>query len=232
MSSLDSKNISILVVEDDEPLATIINRKLRQLGVDAETVGGGTEAVAELQRKAYDLALVDVGLPGMSGIDVVKRTREAGIATPMIIITNHISKNQEITSYDSGANIFHRKPIDFDLLESQIMGLVKLHMPRSDVTIGKLQLEGDKRMLRVDKVEHKLSFKEFQLIKLLMNNPEKVFSREQVIRFTFKGVYEPQPSSVDTLVSRLRKKLDPDDPESIIATVHGMGFKLGQKYLS
>ncbi len=232
MSAIEDKDVRVLVVEDDESLSTIINRKLKQLGINAKLVHSGDAALKEIQRKHYDLGLIDVGLPDTNGINVVKRARQMGMMMPMIIITNHISKHHEINSYDSGANIFHRKPIDFDLLESQIVGLLKLHLPSDNIVLGKLQLLGERRMLKVGDKELELSFKEFQLVKLLMNNPDKVFNREQVIRYTFKGVYEPQPSSVDTLVSRLRKKIDADDQESVIATVHGMGFKLGEKYLN
>lgn len=230
MTELEEKDVRVLIVEDDESLSTIINHKFKQLGIKAKLVHNGDDALKELQRKHYDLGLMDVGLPDTNGINVVKRARQMGMMMPMIIITNHIDKHHEISSYDSGANIFHRKPIDFDLLESQVIGLLKLHLPSDNIILGQLQLVGERRTLRVKSTEIELSFKEFQLVKLLMNNPDKVFNREQVIRYTFKGVYEPQPSSVDTLVSRLRKKIDAEDQEAVIATVHGMGFKLGDKY--
>jgi DNA-binding response OmpR family regulator len=224
---LDDK--TILVIEDDAGLSLVLKKKLTSLGMDVKVVQSGEEGTYELSTKSWNLALVDLGLPDMNGMEVMSVVREKGIKTPLIVITGNVDRQRERGSYLSGANIFHPKPVDFELLEAQIFSLIGLSAGDEQIQYGHAVLDSSTSSLKVLDHMTELSYKELELLRLLFSNPGKIFSRDQVIRHTFRGVYEPQPGSVDTLVSRLRKKIDAEDSDRVIETVHGLGFRINRR---
>lgn len=221
----------ILLIEDDIPLAFVIRKKLEQVKYVVDVVDNGKAGLNRILTNKYGLALVDIGLPELSGLDITRRVRNHELKTPMIIITNQLAPEVEREVFLSGGNIFHKKPVDFELLLVQIKSLLAFNTVKPVLNIGDLVIDTKKRYVSKAGESVKLSHKEFELLKLLASSPGDVFSRYDIINHTFRGVRDQQLGSIDTLVSRARKKLGDYKGSSVIETVHGSGFRLNVNYM-
>lgn len=220
----------ILVVEDDEPLSFMIARNLESEGYTVDTARDGLEGLAQVKQNKYNLVFVDIGLPRMNGMDLIKNLRSTGFSTPIIVITNQVSPEKEIGTFDLGSNLFHPKPINFDLLKAQVRSLLGVSGKRGPIKLGDLYLEPEKKLVMKAGTQIQLSKKEFDLLMLLINSQGDLLTRDQILSATHIGGYDQEEGSVDTLVSRTRKKLGEYRSESVIETVHGSGFRLNLAY--
>lgn len=220
----------ILLVEDDDHLAYALTRQLEQLGFEMTTATNGNAGLEAVLNTSYDLLIIDIGLPGVSGLEIVTKMRKHNIKAPAIIITSQLSSESERTSFIKGANLFHGKPIDIELLKAQINSLLQQYQPKAIMEAGDLYLDVAKRAVFKEGQQIKLSYKEFELVRLLIECKGEVLTRDDIIRSTYKGVNDPQDGSIDTLVSRTRKKLGEYKDEPVIETVHGVGFRLNSSY--
>ena len=166
----------------------------------------------------------------MSGLVSVTRRREKDMRTPTLMITSLNTNQNEIESFKHGANLFHRKPINFALLESQIKALLKLHEFSPTIRIGDLVIEPQKRIVKKAGQLIKLTPKEFKLFVALATVNGDVLSRQNLLAQTFKGVRDLEESSIDTMVCRIRKKIGKYKGDEVIETVHGVGYRLSLKY--
>lgn len=143
-------------------------------------------------------------------------------------MTSSPQEQNELNAFQYGAHLFHPKPINFVLLDAQIKSLLKLSGFVDALVVGEMTLYPATRMLQLKDRSLVLSPKEYQLMFLLMRNPGRVYSREEIMRATNNRVHDSLESSVDTLISRMRTKLVLPD---IIETVHGVGFRLHRNYI-
>jgi len=222
---------SILLIEDDKNLSFFIQKNLQAAGQNIEASFSGDEGLKMALTKRYGLLIVDIGLPGISGFNVVNKLRTKGIKTPIIIITNDIKAERERESFDKGANLFHKKPINFELLASQVKSLLSIHKMDPVIELGDLFIDTKRRYVSKDGKEIKLSYKEFELLLSLVAGEGEVLSRNDLINETFKGIREVEEGSIDTLVSRVRKKLRKYKGQYVVETVHGVGFRLNLAYI-
>lgn len=220
----------ILIVEDDVPLAYVLSRKIEQIGYLPVTTSDGKKALSELMESDFAVALIDIGLPNMDGLTIVQTIRNENYDTPCIIITSKSSTAKAIESFQNGANLFHAKPINFELLISQIKMLAKQHLGDRTITTDGILIDPLSRKFEIGGKFIPTTYKEFELLKLLINNPNKTFGREEILRRTAKGRRDIEIGSIDTLVSRLRRKLGKN--QEIIETVHGIGFRYNQEAIS
>ncbi len=220
----------VLLIEDDIILSQFIKRKLDKIGIQIRVVGNGAVGLNEAMKNAYSLLLVDIGLPEVSGLTIIDKLRKKGISTPAIIITDGKLPGSEKASFAKGANLYHPKPLDFDLLNIQVSNLLRLHSPKPIIEIGDLYLEPNKRYIRKADKELELSFKEYELILLLISAEGNILSRQEIINRTLRGVTDSDEGSVDTLVSRMRRKLGKYANKHVIETVNGLGFRLNLSY--
>jgi len=222
----------ILLIEDDLTLAFFIKKKLEFKGHILKVVDNGKIGLEQALTNKYAVLLVDISLPEISGLKIVERVRTIGLKTPIIMITDYNIPTNEKESFSKGANIFHRKPLDFDLLSIQVNSLLGYFGPAGIVEIGDLHLELSKRVLKKNGEIISLTYKEFEVILLLIMMQGGVLSRQDIINRTLKGVHDSQEGSVDTLVSRIRKKLGDYLNNPTVETVHGKGFRLNLAYFS
>jgi DNA-binding response OmpR family regulator len=231
---MDTKKASgkILILEDDLTLAYFMRKKLEAYGFTVMVVDEGRIGLLHSLSSEYFLLIIDIGLPNINGFKIISSVRTRGIKTPIIVITNEDIAEREKLSYEKLANIFHAKPINFPLLEAQVLSLAKLAETEERIALGDLVLEPAKHHLQKAGEEINLTGKEYELLLLLIKSKGNVLSRDEILNRTFNGRRESELGSIDTLVSRLRKKLGTYNEAPSIETIHGKGFRLNLSYFN
>jgi two-component system response regulator BaeR len=221
----------ILIVEDDRNLSYFLKKFLRSNDFKTKIVEEGQRALQTALEKNFDLIILDIGLPGISGLELMDRLRAENDNTPVIVVTNQLSQENELHSFSKGANLFHKKPINYDLLLVQIRSFVNNDVDDVEIKLGDIFINPSKRLLLCDEQKVKLTKNEFDFLLLLTVSNGKVFSRYTITHRILNKSHEVEPGAVDTLVSRLRKKLEKYDKDDLIETVYKAGYRLNTDYL-
>lgn len=216
---------SILIAEDEDRIATFVEKGLRAEGYATHVVPDGVDALQLALTGEFDLILLDVGLPGIDGFEVLRRVRAKGLTTPIIMLTARTSTADTVAGLEGGANDYVGKPFTFDELLARIRVRLK-DGETSELTIlehGDLALDLRSRRAIVGGVEIDLSAREFALAEEFLRHPGQVLSREQLLSRVWGYDFDPSSNVVDVYVRYLRNKLGADR----ITTVRGMGYRLG-----
>lgn len=220
----------ILLVDDDPTVRAVVERYLQRAGYAVDAVGDGRTALERLQRQPVDLAILDVMLPGMDGLSVLRRLRDAGDATPVILLTARGEEVDRVGGIELGADDYVVKPFSpRELVARASMVLRRAGPPvaREPVVHGALVVDPGQRRVTVDGDEVALTRLEFDLLHFLASNPTQVFSRAELLEHVWDSSPEWQdPSTVTVHVRRLRRKLEPD-PETPrwVVTARGVGYR-------
>lgn len=218
----------ILVVEDDKHLAGDVVDWLEFEKHTVEHVADGKEADERLRFYQYDLIVLDWELPGVHGIDICKRFRAAGGTTPVLMLTGKGEITDKEAGLDSGADDYLTKPFHLKELTARIRALLRRPavMTGTILKIQNLALDTNTKKLSKDGREIQLSPKEYALMDFLMRHPDEVFSQEALLERVWSSESDASVFSVYTAVKTLRKKITDDGEKSILATVHGLGYRL------
>jgi DNA-binding response OmpR family regulator len=217
----------ILVVEDDDELQDLLKIELTGSHHTVEVAGSGEEALELLEITKFDLILLDVTLPGISGVEMCKTYREQGNVTPILMLTGNRDINDKTTGLDSGADDYLTKPFDTRELHARLRSLLRRgHAATSNkLTARNITLDIDSREVTRDGVSIKLLPKEFALLQFLILNPNKCFKAEALLDRVWQSDRAVTLSTVYTTLKTLRDKVSPGDNE-LIENVHGVGYKL------
>ncbi|MCU9593297.1 response regulator transcription factor [Caldibacillus thermolactis] len=223
--------INILVVEDDNDINQLLCRIIKMSNYHPQPAYSGTEALLYLEKQQWDLVLLDLMLPGMAGEEVLEKITEKG-STPVIIISAKNEKRTKITSLRKGADDFISKPFDIDEVSARIDSLLRRtrypNEPKKQILTHKdIQLDLDSKTVLVNGVNVSLTAREFNILKLLMTTPYKVFSKANVFESVWNEPYHGDDNTVNVHVSNLRNKLTKANPnEEYIETIWGMGYRM------
>jgi len=214
----------ILLVEDDPLLGDGMRAGLRQQGFQVDWVRDGEAAQRELRGEPYAAAVLDLGLPRMDGIDVLRAVRRAGVELPILVLTARDAVPDRIRGLDIGADDYVVKPIDLDELGARLRALVRrAHgRPRERLAAQDVVLEPASRTVYRAGAAVALTNREFDLLHVLMLNAGQVLSREQIEQHLYSWGQEVESNAVEVHVHRLRAKLGTD----LIRTVRGVGYVL------
>ena len=214
----------ILLAEDDTLLGDGLRAGLRQAGFQVDWVRDGLAAERELRAQAYAAAVLDLGLPGMDGMDVLASVRRAGVTLPVLVLTARDAVPDRIRGLDTGADDYVVKPVDLDELAARLRALVRraAGQPQELLQAGGLQLDPAARTVQRDGEPVLLSTREFDLLQALMLNAGRVLSREQLEQHLYSWGREVESNAVEVHIHHLRKKLGAD----CIQTVRGVGYLL------
>lgn len=214
----------ILLVEDDALLGDGVRASLRQQGFQVDWVRDGEAAQRELRAHPYAAAVLDLGLPRMDGIDVLRTVRRAGVELPILVLTARDTIPDRIQGLDIGADDYVVKPIDLHELGARLRALVRrAHgQPAERLEAQDVVLEPASRTVYRAGVLVPLSTREFDLLHVLMLNAGRVLSREQIEQQLYSWGQEVESNAVEVHVHRLRTKLGSD----LIRTVRGVGYVL------
>lgn len=224
---------NILVVEDDKEINALLCNILRQNGYYAMSVLSGTQALFTFQKDQFDMVLLDLMLPDLSGEDFLKEIRKTS-HVPVIVISAKGETTVKVEMLRIGADDYITKPFDNDEVLARIeSNLRRYHVWRDGtetLTFGNIQMDLISKTVKVNQKNIVFTSKEFQILKMLMENPRQVFSKESLFESIWKEPYAYDDNTINTHISNIRRKLKMAAPNhDYIETVWGMGYKLNEK---
>ncbi len=214
----------ILLVEDDQLLGDGVKNGLKQYGYTVDWLKDGEAARLALSSETFDLILLDIGLPKMSGLHLLQSIRREGINTPVLILTARESVEDRVKGLDSGADDYLKKPFDLGEVCARIRALVRRSSGRAETVIGykNVVLDPAAHSVKVDGVELILPRREFALLQKLLENMGQVLSREQIAQSLYGWEEEVDSNALEVHIHNLRKKLN----ATYIRTIRGVGYML------
>ncbi len=222
----------ILVVDDDRGILEVVAYSLRGEGFDVETATEGESALERALEQPYDLVILDLMLPRMSGIDVCRRLRAEGRTVPIVMLTAKDAELDRVLGLELGADDYVTKPFSQAELLSRIRALFRRREYERESTdvirqVGGLRLDFGRHEVTVDGKQVRLTASEFKVLTLLASEPERVFSRRQVMEHLWESSFVGDEHAADVHISNLRRKIERDSayPERIV-TVRSFGYKL------
>lgn len=218
----------ILVVEDQKDLNEIIVRKLTSEHYTVDACYSGDEALDFLRCAEYDGVILDIMLPGITGLGVLREMRAAHDSTPVLMLTALGTVEDRVAGLDAGADDYLVKPFDFDELMARVRAMVRRGGERASsvMTSGDLMLDSASRYVERGGKEISLTAKEFDILEYLMQNEGKVLSRDKLSNHIWNYDYDGGSNVIDVYVHHLRKKIDDGFDEKKIITVKGAGYML------
>lgn len=224
----------VLVVEDDDRIADFLLRALTAEGHSCVRAKTGDEAVSLGRNGDFNLIILDLMLPGMSGLDACQELRIRNIKTPMIMLTAMDSTEDIVTGLKMGADDYMTKPFDLDELLARMESVCRrdggISTHAKLLQIGDVTMNLESKTVNVGNRHIDLTAKELLILELLMTYPEKLFSRERILNNVWGMNTDPLTNIVDVYVGRLRKKLG-KDKTPFIETVRGMGYRINPTIL-
>lgn len=215
----------ILIAEDEKRIASFVEKGLHAAGFAVTTASDGPAALARAQSGQFDLMILDIGLPGRNGFDILQILRDEGNRIAVIVLTARDSAADTLRGLEGGADDYMSKPFRFDELLARVRLRLKDGQPGP---VGSLQTHGlelnlKTRRISVDGKRHDLSAREFALAEEFMRHPDQVLSHEQLLSRVWGLDFDPGSNVVGVYVRYLRAKIGADH----IETVRGMGYRLG-----
>jgi DNA-binding response OmpR family regulator len=223
--------MQILIVEDDRRLARQLKKGLDETGHAATTAFDGTEGLAAAQAGEYDVIVLDVMLPRLDGLSVVRQFRRYGGDTPILLLTARDTPEDIIGGLDAGADDYLTKPFSFKVLEARLRALARRKRvePRTLLKIDDLVLDPATHEVRRGTVPIPLSRTEYILLELLMRNSSRVLTRTRLIEAVWGHDRDVQNNTLDVFIRQLRSKIEPLGSSKLIHTVRGVGYSLREE---
>lgn len=223
---------SILVVEDEEKILRLLELELEYEGYAVTKAADGLEALEAYRSKSWDLILLDVMLPGISGIELLRRIRTNDVHTPVILLTAKNSVEDKVSGLDLGANDYITKPFQIEELLARIratlrMRSVKPHEVEEEeewLTLADLKINEKTREVTRGTEQIELTPREFDLVVYLLKNKRQVLNRDQIMEAVWGYDYYGDTNVVDVYIRYIRKKVDLPDLAPLIHTVRGVGY--------
>ena len=212
----------ILLVEDDPLLGDGLTIGLRQSGFAVDWLKDGHSADLALQSEHFDLLVLDLGLPKMTGMEVLQRARSRGNTLPVLVLTARDATGDKIAGLDAGADDYLVKPIDLDELSARIRALLRRSAGRAApvLSVGQISLDPAAHLVTLEGKPVELAGREFALLQLLLENAGRVLSRSQIEQSLYGWRDEPDSNALEVHVHHLRKKLGSER----IRTLRGVGY--------
>jgi DNA-binding response OmpR family regulator len=220
----------ILVVEDEKKLADLLEEGLTKKGFAVDVIDDGQQALTRLSlhRNDYDLVVLDLMLPTLSGIEITRQARERDVTTPILILTARSEVETKVDLLLSGADDYLVKPFSFDELLARIHALSRRPQESKPTILHAGDITLDPASHTVTRAERpiELTLKEFMLLEYFMRHPNEVVNREDLLTHLWDFNYESFSNVIDVHVKNLRRKLDNGDENSLLETVRGIGYRL------
>jgi DNA-binding response OmpR family regulator len=222
--------MKILVVEDEVKVASFVKTGLEEEGYSVDVAYDGKVGLDLLKEMSYDIVLLDLMIPEIDGLEVLRRIRSWGVNTPVLIITAKTAKEDVVKGLDTGSDDYLTKPFSFDELLARIRALLRRAKPADDhiLEYGRVVLNPYSRTLSVSGKETELTEKEFLILEFMLKNREKPLTRNDIAEYAWQNKGE-STNIVDVYVNFLRKKIDSLSPTRYIHTVRGIGYVLKEE---
>ena len=217
----------ILIVEDEERIARFVELELRHEGYAVDKAADGRTGLERMESGTYDLVLLDIMLPGLNGLEVLRRARRT-VDTPVIMLTARDTVMDKVTGLDMGAEDYITKPFEIEELLARIRVRLRKTERRASraLEVGKLSLDPDRHTVHYDGHPVELTHREFELLKILMENEGIVMARSTLMEQVWGYDYMGETNIVDVYMRYLRSKLDDAYGVKLLYTVRGVGYVL------
>ncbi len=217
----------LLVIEDDETLRESLCNQLKQTGFGIEQAADGREGLYFALEYPVDLAIVDLGLPEISGIDVITEVRNKGKIYPILILTARDRWQDKVDGLSAGADDYVVKPFHFEEVSARVNALLRRSggWASSTLVAGPVSLDTTRQELKVNGSEIELTSYEYRIIEHLMMQAGKVISKSELTDRLYDQDFERDSNVIEVFIGRLRKKMDPDNGINPIETLRGRGYR-------
>ncbi|OQY66064.1 DNA-binding response regulator [Microgenomates bacterium UTCPR1] len=221
----------ILLIEDEKRLSHFVKKGLTENGFAVDQAFDGEEGLYLAQQETYDVIILDVMLPKMSGVEVCKKLRSLKKETAILMLTAKSELEDKIEGLDSGADDYLTKPFEFAELKSRINALLRrsYHQVSNNLTVDNLEVDPLKHTVFRNKKPIKLTPKEFAILEQLIRQKQEVVTRTQIIEHVWDYNFDSLSNVVDVFIGTLRKKIDKGEKVKLIHTLHGVGYMITDK---
>ena len=228
--------MKVLIVEDDINVYNMISLSLSNKGYVLEHCDNGSYALELIDTYKYDIVILDLNLPDMNGMDILKYIRKNKLLTPVLILSGDTEVDTRITTLDKGADDYLTKPFSPKELSSRIQAIIRRTMGFSDsiIKIGRLSINLTNRVIKIDDNEIHLTNKEYLILELLAIRKGKIVSKELFLNHLYDGTNEPDMKTIDVFICKIRKTFSKflKDDTDYISTVWGQGYTLKEPVTS
>ena len=220
----------LLIAEDDSRLLTQLDALLQQNGYSVDLADNGNNALYQLQEYNYDLAVIDIGLPGIDGFDVIRKARQNDVRTPVLILTARDRWQEKVEGLDAGADDYLTKPFHNEELLARVKALIRRASGQANPSIqfGPVCLDTVAEEITLNDVRLDLTAYEYKVMEYLLLNPQKIVSKTELTEHIYDQDFDLDSNVIEVFVGRLRKKLDPDGTLKPIETLRGRGYRLNR----
>jgi two-component system, OmpR family, response regulator MprA len=222
----------VLVVDDDRHITEVLRRTLAYEGYTVEVARRGDEALRKVAERPPDLIVLDIMLPGITGLEVCKRLRAAGDNVPILMLTAKDAVPDRVAGLDTGADDYLVKPMELDELLARVRALLRRRNPDQQPEVlryADLELDTGTRMARRGTREFSLSTTEYELLALFMRRPRQVLTRDIIMERVWGYDFEGESNVLEVYIGYLRNKMETEGEPRVLHTVRGAGYVLREK---
>lgn len=218
----------IVIVEDNQPLADGLAKSFRADGHGVDVLYRGDEAEQFLQREMADLLVIDINLPGLSGLEILKNLRRRKNQTPVLLLTARATLTDKVDGLDLGADDYLEKPFDLDELKARARALLRRSGKQISevVTIGNLEFDSAARQIKINDELKEMPRREYALAEILISNKDRIISKQKILDHLYGLDAEVDEKTVELYIHRLRKRIAGSGTE--IKTARGLGYSFRQ----
>lgn len=217
----------LLIVEDEKSLLEHLQSGFKKEGFAVDTCENGKEGLFYGQETNYDAAIIDIGLPEIDGLEVIRQLRKSGRDFPIIVLTARGHWKDKVDGLESGADDYLAKPFVFDELLARVKALLRrsVGMASSTLSLGIYELDTAAKSVSVDGRTIELTSYEYNTLEYLMTHKDKVVSKTELTEHLYEQDYDRDSNVIEVFIRRLRKKLDPEGERNPILTQRGLGYR-------
>ena len=217
----------LLVVEDDLKLADLISESLTQAGYVVDQVHDGIEGLYYGREFPIDMALIDLGLPELNGLDLIKKLRAEGFTYPILILTARNQWQEKVAGLEAGADDYLTKPFHLQELKARVAALLRRSSGHASpiIQFGPLGVDLNAQRVTVNAAEVELTSFEYKVLEYLLMHPDKIITKMDLVDHIYAEDNDRDSNVIEVFIGRLRKKLDPDGSLEPIETLRGRGYR-------
>lgn len=218
----------LLLVEDEKKVASFINKGLEEEGYAVDHASDGQAGLLMGLDRVHDLIILDINLPAMTGLEVLRNLRQRKISTPVLLLTVRATIEDKVIGLDTGADDYLPKPFAFEELLARVRALLRRNIEAQPpiLKIADLSLDPAKRLVNRGDFKIELTSKEFRLLDYFMRNQGRVVTRNMIADHVWDYTYETTTNVIDVFINHLRKKIDSGHEPKLLHTVRGVGYVL------
>lgn len=219
--------VNVLFVEDEGKIANFVRAGLKEQGFVVDYCDNGDDGYLRALDNIYDAIILDIMLPGLDGLSILKQLRQKGRNAPVILLTARNELDDRLVGLNLGADDYIAKPFFVEELAARIHAVVRRSVGESQnlLSVGSLKLDRIMREVTCNQQAIELTSREFNLLEYLMRSPGRVFTRTQILEHVWGYDFNPNTNVVDVCIQRIRKKIDPIDQAGWIESIRGVGYR-------